>query len=199
VRSTALDVTRWRALGGVAGPVAFIAAWAILGSRTRGYSPIEDSISRLAAVDASTRGAMTAGFLAYGAGVGLYATELRAGLSGPAANAALLNVVGTVGIAATPLDSGLGGVPHAVAAGVSYASLAALPLLTSRPLAERGRTAGARASAAAGLAIGACLLVSLVDDAHTGLWQRLGLTLGDLWLIASAWSLLRAARPAAAP
>jgi hypothetical protein len=190
-------MTRWRALGGAIGPAAFIAAWAVLGERTRGYSPIDDPISRLAAVDASTRGAMTAGFLAYGAGVGLYAAELRAGLSAPAAGAALLSVLGTAGIAATPLDSALGGAPHAAAAGLTYASLAAVPLLASRSLAGRGRTVEASASVAVGLATGACLLASLVDDAHTGLWQRLGLTLGDVWLIASAWSLLRRSGPAA--
>lgn len=191
---------RWRAIGGLVGPAAFVAAWAILGERTRGYSPVGDPISRLAAVDASTRGAMTAGFVAYGAGVGVYAAELRAGLSVPAANAALLNVLGTAGIAATPLDSALGGVPHAVAAGLSYASLAAVPLLASGSLAGQGRATLARASVAVGVATGACLLASLVDDAHTGLWQRLGLTLGDLWLVASAWWLLGqagAARPVA--
>ncbi len=175
-----------RRLGGIIGPAAFIGAWALLGARTRGYSPVDDPISRLAAIDAPTRAAMTAGFLAYAIGVGAHSTELRRALPGPAATAAAVNVVGTVGIAVTPLGSAMGGAPHAVAAALAYGSLAATPLLAVRPLAARGDRAAARGSAIVGTTCGACLALSAVVGSHTGLWQRLGLTIGHAWLIASA-------------
>jgi hypothetical protein len=148
--------------------MAFVAAWAILGARTDGYSPVSDPISRLAATGAPTRTAMTVGLLGYAVGVGAYSRTLP----GRLAPVAAVNAAAAIAIAATPLDSMAGGTPHAIAAGVSYASLAALPLLA-------GHRVVAAASATA-------LVLSLVDDAHTGLWQRTGLTVGHAWLAAGA-------------
>jgi hypothetical protein len=176
----------------VAGPVTFIATWAILGSRAKGYSPTQDPISQLAAVNAPIHAAMTAGFLAFGAGVGVYARELRAACPGGAGPAALVTATATIAIAATPLDSSRGGTPHAIAAGVAYASLAAIPALAGRSLARRGRGPAAAGSIAAGALAAACLAWSAFTDDHTGAWQRLGLTVGDAWLIASALWLARA-------
>lgn len=73
------------AAGGVVGPVAFITAWAVLGSTQPYYSPIADPISRLAAIDAPTSVAMTGGFLAFAAGALLCARGLRVALPGPTA------------------------------------------------------------------------------------------------------------------
>ena len=178
-------------LGGVVGPTAFIATWATLGARTQGYSPVHDPISRLAAVDAPNRSLMTAGLLVFGVGVGAYARELRDAHPGGAGTAALACAVGSLGVAATPLESSLGGTPHAVVASLTYASLAAVPLLAARSLRSQGRSGAARMSIAAGLATGACLVASTVPSAHTGLWQRLGFVIGDAWLIGSALQLLR--------
>ena len=192
-------VTRWRALGGVLGPVAFVTAWAVLGARTDGYSPVHDPISRLAAVDASTRVPMTAGMLAYAGGVALFAGELRAGASRSVAAAAYLSALGTLAVAATPLDSALGGPPHAAAAGVSYAALGAMPLMAARPLAQRGHRGAAVASVVAGGGTLAALALSAAGSARTGLWQRAGLTLGDLWLVGAAAVVLAQPRRAGAP
>lgn len=183
--------SRWRAVGGIVGPAAFIAAWAVLGTGRRGYSPADDPISRLAAMGASSRPAMTGGFLAFGAGVSLYAAALRPALPGGAAIAAAATAAATFGIAATPLDSALGGRPHAVAAGIAYAALAAMPILGARTFAARGRRGTAAASLAAGVAAGAALLASSVVDHRVGLYQRLGLTIGDAWIVATAAWLLR--------
>src|SRR4051794_19526616 len=76
------------AWGGVVGPVAFATAWATLGASSPGYSPTHDAISLLAATSASTQPAMTAGFVAFGVGVSLYAIALRSTLPGPAWTAA---------------------------------------------------------------------------------------------------------------
>ena len=66
------------AIGGLAGPVAFVAAWAITGSVKPGYSAVNDAISDLAATHASTRFPMTIGFIGFGIGVGAFGFALRA-------------------------------------------------------------------------------------------------------------------------
>lgn len=182
---------RWRALGGVLGPLAFVGAWYVLGHRRAGYSPVHDPISRLAAVDASTRWAMSTGFVVFGAGVGLYATELAAALPGKAATAVATTAAATLGLALTPLDSSVGGSAHAVAAGVAYTALAATPVLAAKPLAAHGNPGAARISTVLGVATGVALLASVVTSTRTGLLQRIGLTIGDTWIFVSACVLFR--------
>src|SRR6202011_5852755 len=58
-----LDHATWPVGGGGIGPAAFVTAWATTGAATKGYSPIDDAISRLAAVGTTTRPFMTAGFV----------------------------------------------------------------------------------------------------------------------------------------
>jgi hypothetical membrane protein len=178
------------AIGGVAGPAAFIAAWSVLGATRPGYSPIADPISRLAAIDSPTRVAMTVGFLAFGAGVALYAAELRTALSGSSAFAAVTAATASVGIAATPIGSSLGGAPHAVCATIAYTALAAIPILGARSLARRGLRRASTVSVAVGVASGLSLAASTLTSPWAGLLQRLGLTLGDIWIIGTAWHLL---------
>jgi hypothetical protein len=178
----------------MAGPAAFIAAWFTLGATRLGYSPVQDPISRLAAVGAPTRPAMTAGFVAFAAGVGAYAPVLRsAGLRG-AARAATATAVSTLGVAALPVGGPGGDRPHAVAAGLAYATLAGIPLLAARPLTRRGAHRGACASLATGVTIASALVASAFLPRGTGMAQRIGLTLGDLWIIGSALQILCAGR-----
>ncbi|CAN5208049.1 hypothetical protein BH18ACT4_BH18ACT4_10110 [soil metagenome] len=181
----------WRRAAGVAGPVVFIAAWSVLGERYQGYSPVHDPISRLAAVDAPSRWAMTAGFVAFGALVSLYGAQLRVTLPGPTGLAAAITAVATIGIAVTPLGSALGGTAHSACAGVAYGALAATPLLGGRSLAAHGRRAAGYASMAAGVVSGASLLASALSPELTGLFQRVGLTVGDAWIVATALAPVR--------
>jgi hypothetical membrane protein len=187
-----------RALAGAAGPAAFIATWAVLGANTKGYSPVRDPISRLAAAGTRTQPAMTAGLVALGVGVASYSGELRRALPGPAGTAALVTAVASIGIAATPMDSAIGGTPHVVAAGLTYASLAVTPLLASRALAEKHRGL-ATVSVAAGLAAATCLAMSVTTKTRTGLWQRLGLTIGHSWVVGSALLIAASSVRRAAP
>lgn len=168
---------RLRILGGILGPAAFITAWAVLGARQEGYSPVDDPISRLAAVGSPSRAAMTAGLVGFAVGVGAFSTTLP---RRPAV-AAAVTAAASVGIALTPLDSSVGGAPHAAAAGIAYLSLAALPLLGSRTAAGR----------ATGVLCGGLLLASVVAPGATGALQRAGLTVGDAWIVATALSRLR--------
>lgn len=179
---------RTLALGGLIGPAAFVTAWALLGARKPGYNPIEDHISRLAAQGVAERPAMTAGFVAFGVGLPLYALALRRSPTGHAWIAAVATGVATLGVAAFPLDGPVGDGAHAAAAGFGYATLAAVPLLAARPLARAGYKAWSRFSWATGAAVGACLAATTLGPA-TGLMQRTGLTIGDAWIVASAIAL----------
>jgi hypothetical membrane protein len=178
-------------LGGVVGPCAFVAAWVGAGVATDGYSPVDDAISRLAAQGAATRAVMTAGFVAFGIGVPLYAVALRRTLPGWAWVAAMASGVATLGVALFPLDrSHAGDQIHGVFAVAGYAALAVTPLLAARPLSRRGQRGAAVASMVIGIGSAVCLAASLVGPAH-GLFQRLGLTLVDAWLVATAVTVAR--------
>jgi hypothetical protein len=183
---------RAAAIGGIVGPASFIGAW-VIGGLVAGadYSPVDDPISRLAAAGADTRALMTAGFVAFGVSVPVYALALR-GLAGRGASlAAATTGVATLAVAALPLDrSPTVDTWHGVAAGVGYLALAATPLLSARALRRRGR----QRLATSGLVAGAVSLVALGLTATalpTGLFQRIGLTATDVWIVASALAVLR--------
>lgn len=179
-----LSSRRLLGLGGIIGPAAFVTAWAVLGARKVGYNPITDHISRLAAAGVPERAAMSAGFVAFGLAVPAYGWALRRSLPGPAWTTAVATGLATLGVAAFPLDGPVGDTPHAIAASLGYATLAATPLLAARPLHRSGRNSWAAASVVAGVASGICLAATVAGPA-TGLLQRTGLGIGDLWLAAT--------------
>lgn len=170
--------------------MAFVGTWATLGTRFPGYDPTQDAISRLAADGAPDQAWMTAGFVAFGIGVPLFAVALRDALPGPAWATAMATGLATLGVAALPLDGWAGDTAHGVAAGIAYVTLAATPLLAAGPLARLGRRRAAVGSRILGVASLACLGATTLDD-RAGLLQRLGLTLGDIWLVAAAVGILR--------
>ncbi|CAN5390092.1 hypothetical protein BH23ACT3_BH23ACT3_22410 [soil metagenome] len=180
------------ALGGIVGPAAFVGAWVTAGAITSlDVSPIDDAISRLAAVGSDTRVLMSAGLVVFGCGLVSYAVALRRVVGGPAWIAAATTGIATLGVAATPLDHS-GGVDalHAVFATVCYVSLVAVPALAARPL----RRCGQRGLAGAGVlaaAVSAVCLATSVAGLPTGLLQRVGLTSSDLWIAASAVAIVR--------
>jgi hypothetical protein len=165
------------AIGGIAGPAAFIGAWAILGTRLKHYNPLHDPISRLAAVGSSTRAPMTAGFVVFSVGLACYALSAREHLDKRVAALAAVNAAATLGVAAFPLEGFGGSIGHAASAFTGYATLAAMP-------AVRGHKVWSGAIAAA-------LVASILSESHTGLFQRTGLTLGDAWIVATAIAMLQ--------
>lgn len=174
------------AWGGAVGPIGFVAAWAIGGLITsRAYSPVEDTISQLAAIGAPTRPLMTAGMIAFGVAVPAYAVALRRALPGRAWIAAASTGIATLGVAAAPLDhSALVDGLHLVAAGTGYITLAAVPLLARKNLIAAGHT-GLAAFGTAMAAVSAAALPTSLVVSQTGLFQRIGLTASDLFVIAS--------------
>ena len=184
------------AAGGIAGPVAFAAAWSILGSRIPDYSAVEDAISMLAATGSPDRAAMTAGMVAFGVGVPAYAAALRATLPGPAWLCAAATGLAALGVAAFPLGAPWRDDVHGVFAALAYASLAATPLAAAAPLARQGRRRLALASVGVGT-VSAALLLATVAGPASGLLQRAGLTIGHAWLVASAVGVIRGLRSSA--
>ena len=177
---------RW-AWGGAFGAAAFIGAWVIGGAITsREYSPVEDTISQLAAVGASTRPLMTAGMITFGIAVPTYACALRRALPGRSWIAAATTGISTLGVAAAPLDhSSLVDGLHASAAGIGYVTLAAVPVLARKALIAEGHDRLAAFGVAMATVAALALPTSLVVP-QTGLFQRVGLTAADLFLIVSA-------------
>ncbi len=195
-----LGASRWMALGGVIGPVAFVGAWATGAVLTSvEYSVATDAISRLAAVGSDVRWLMTAGFIIFGVGLMAFATALRCRLDGWAWAAAGATGAIALVVAAAPLDrSDNVSTLHGIAAAAGYVALVATPLLAARPL----RRCGHELLALSGSVCGALAIVALAISAApapTGLFQRTGLTLVDAWIVATSVVILRGAefdRPA---
>jgi hypothetical protein len=174
-------------MGGLIGPGAFVLGWSVLGTRTPGYSAVDDAISRLAAVGASGRPAMTGAFVVYGLGLLADAAALRSTVPGRAWVAAMATGAATLGVAAAPLDSSVAlDRAHAALAGFGYLAVASVPALAAGPLRRAGHRRWA-ASAAASAAVATAALLASLAAPHHGLTQRLGLTAADAWI--AAWAL----------
>ncbi len=173
---------RWLAVGGIVGPIGFVMAWVMAGAQIQTYSPVGDAISELARSGTSTRGIMTFGFLIFAVGVGAAAIAIRGALPGRSWVALLGAAVSTAGVAATPLGSRLEP-GHRWFAGVGYLALALAPALAVGPLRRLGRPLPAGIAAAIAITVGLSLVASAASDQTNGLFQRLGLTLGDGWIV----------------
>ncbi|HET6793579.1 MAG TPA: DUF998 domain-containing protein [Acidimicrobiales bacterium] len=188
------------AAGLVAGPVALTSTWAVLGRRAPGYSPVREPVSRLAGVGAGTRRAMSAGFLAYALAVGAGSAALvrrpGTGASGDAGlvspGAALATAVGTLGLAAFPLDWSRGDGAHVAVAAATYAALAAAPLTAAPGLRRLRRNGASRAAVAAGVATAAAFVASRTVPERQGLFQRIGLCISHGWIAGAGVAALRA-------
>ena len=186
--------SRLQAACGVLAPASFVTAWAVCGALRDGYDPVDQAISQLAREGTSDRLGMTAGFVAFGVLLPVFAQRLpRLVGAGPALRvAATVAGVSTLAVAALPLqrvEGGTGDALHAAAAGVGYLAMAASPLLAARPLVASGRRTAGVTSAVVG-AVSAGALVASVTVGPTGLWQRVGLGVVDAWFAAVAgWAL----------
>lgn len=179
--------TRLAWAAGIAGPAAFIGAWAIGGLLKDGYSPAGDTISRLAEEGASTRPLMTAGFVGFGLLMPIFARELGRSLGSPGVRAAVtVSGLATLAVAAFPVTAEggtTGDSIHYAAAAAAYTANVVAPLVAARQM------SGTRArwiSQATAAGIAAALIGSILVEDATGFLQRTGLTLFDAWAIAIA-------------
>ncbi len=189
------DPVRTASLGGVIGPAGFIGAWVIGAAVTSApYSSIDDAISRLAAVGADTRWLMTAGFVTFGLSLPVYGWALRSAVPGHAWITATATGVATLAVAVAPLDhSETVDRLHGIFAGIGYLTLAATPLLAASPLLALGYRRLARFGVAAGLTSAVALALT-TTGLPTGLFQRVGLTVSDAWIVGTALTIRRDAR-----
>ena len=126
---------------------------------------------------------MTVGFVAFGVGVPMFAIATRVGLGWMTAVA---TGVATLAVAALPLDrSASVDNWHGVAATIGYVTLAATPVLSARRLRGCGRRRLARFGVFCS-AVSATALALTSTGVPTGMFQRIGLTAGDLWIMAAA-------------
>ena len=158
----------------------------IAGALRQGYDPVNDAISRLAELGAENRWIVSTGMVTFGGACLAFAPRLRR----PAATSLTIAGLASFGVAAFPCTEGCPGpstptdVGHSVSAGIHYVAFALTPLLHERkPL-----------DVALAVLGGAALLAHGTGIEPNGLWQRVGLTLLDAWMIAAAAKLLRERR-----
>jgi len=187
---------RFAAGGGLLAPASFVGAWAVFGARREGYDPVEQAISQLARIGTPERLGMTAGFVAFGLLLPVFAARLPALLEAgrPLRTSMLVAGVSTLAVAALPLqreEGGTGDLLHAIAAGTGYLAMAVSPALGARGLRRSGRrTAAALSLTVSGVSVAA--LVASVAGGPTGLCQRAGLGVVDAWFAACAvWVITR--------
>lgn len=177
---------------GIAGPAAFVGAWAVAGSIKAGYSPIGDTISRLAERGAETAPLMSAGFVGFGLLMPIFARELGRSLSSPTVRAAVtasgLATLVVAGVPVTAEGGTTGDSVHYAAAAVAYTANVVAPFLAGRQMPSWRQR---RISEGIALGIAAALVGSVVFEDVTGLLQRTGLTLFDAWAVAMAVRGLR--------
>ena len=147
----------WIAVPAIVGPVALIGGWSVAQThQPRGYDPVRDTISALAARPATDAWIMTAGLALLGLCYLITAVGLTP--AGPAARTVLaLGGFATVAVAAMPQPAA----GHVPAATVGFLALAAWPALLIGP------------SRRIGVALSAGLLIALI-------WLGIELRSGDL-------------------
>ncbi len=182
---------RWLAAGAIWGPGLFILAWLVGGFMVDGYSPVDDHISALAGVDAASRFVMNFGFVAYVLGVGSAAWPLRKVIGNGASVALFLNALLVLGVLLTPdgLSSNADFL-HGGFAILTYLTLSLVGPLAALALRRRGLIGWAIASLAVGAITSMSLWISL-GETNSGLFQRIGLTTTDLWLMAVGVAVVR--------
>jgi hypothetical protein len=127
------STVRWWAVASAAvAPFLLVGGWTWAAARQpRGYNPIRDTISWLAARGATDRWLMTAALLAVGVCYGVTGAGLQ-----PARTAGRVALMGggvaTVMVAAFPQPVRGNGVDHTIAATIAFTALAAWPVLAVR-------------------------------------------------------------------
>ncbi|MEA2435232.1 MAG: hypothetical protein QOG54_2689 [Actinomycetota bacterium] len=182
-----------RAFAAIVAPGVFVTSWVVAGAIRPGYDPVTDAISRLAELGAPNRWIVTTGMVTFGLGCLVFAPVLR---SASTAGAVAIVIAGfaSFGVAAFPCTHGCPGpdgfdtnLGHVIAAGVHYIAFCSVPFLVARVTTGRYRSLSLVAGFCAALALGA----HVTGLGPNGLFQRIGLTILDLWLVLTG---LRAAR-----
>ena len=198
-------------LAGLAGPVAFTAAWAVSSLLQTGHAATEVQISGLAAPDARDPWIMMTGFLVLGGCSVAFGTALHRELGGSGragGGPRLIQAAGLLTVAAgllrrdrmlvtAPAHESWHNHAHDVVSAVIYVALVAAPLLLARRFRGDPRWSSLRwPLVAASLTTAAVLVVFFTGafPSSAGLLQRIGVSVPLAALCAAAARLLTAGR-----
>jgi hypothetical membrane protein len=202
--------TRLGAAAGIAGPVAFTAAWAVASLRQTGHPATEVQISGLAAPDARDPWIMITGFVVLGACSVAFGSALHRELggarrAGPAPR--LIQAAGVLTVAAgllrrdqmlltSPAGESWHNRAHDVVSALIYAALVIAPLLLARRFRSDRRFRALRAPLVASSLVSAGVLAVFYAQAvasWNGLLQRVAVSLPLAAMCAVAAQMLAAA------
>jgi hypothetical membrane protein len=180
----------WALVSSAAAPVLLIGGWTVAATRQPGgFDSVQDTISALAALDATDRWIMTTGLAGLGVCHVVTALGLRP-LAVPGRVVLAVGGVATVLVAAYPLPAGGGSsTAHTAVAAVAFGALSVWPALAW----HRGRLHARPARAAVGLGAAAVLTGLLgwfgaelaLDDGRVGLAERVTAGAQALWPLAA--------------
>lgn len=180
----------WGVVSSSAAPVLLIGGWTVAAARQEsGFDSVTQTISALAALDATDRWVMTSAL----AGVGIAHITTALALRNAALPGRLVlggGGVATLMVAALPLPTVLGdggSTPHAIVAGISFGALAVWPAFAMRGASNRGAPWGLRHKVA--LAATAVLLAGVgwfvsdlgQDGSSVGLSERVAAGAQAIW------------------
>ncbi|MCW2632440.1 MAG: integral rane protein [Pseudonocardia sp.] len=186
----------WGALSAAAAPVLLIGGWTVAAARQPDvFDSTVDTISALAALDATDRAVMTTALVGLGACHVVTALALRPAAT-PGRFVLAAGGVATVLVAAFPLPAdGISRV-HGLAAGAAFLALAGWPAFAGRTGAGVPWTLRRRVTViAAGLllALLAAFVVAQASNTRVGLFERVAAGSQALWPLAVVLSARRAA------
>lgn len=166
---------RW---SGVTAVTLFAATWGVVGALTPRYDEVQEPISRLAQTHAPYRPVMVVALLAVGLVLPVWGWVLARELHLPALRVvATTSGTGVVGLTLVPLDEDEA--VHSLFGLAVYVSFSLLPLLGCRAVRSVRVRHGSRL-----LGVLTALAFALsVQGVCTGLFQRLGLTAVQVWLV----------------
>ena len=171
-----------------AAPVLLIGGWTVAaGLQPRSFNPVADTISALAAEDATDRWVMTFALLGLGACYVVTALALRPAAS-PGRLILAIGGVATILVAANPEPAGSGSLPHTVWAAIAFIAVAVWPAVSlgRGPSVPRGLRPPACVSATAimlGLLVWFYVELSM-GGRHLGLTERVLAGAEAVWPLA---------------
>jgi hypothetical membrane protein len=177
----------WGVISSAAAPVLLIGGWTVAARlQPRSFDPVADTISALAAENATDRWVMTVALLAVGACYVTTALALRT-VAAPGRLILMAGGAATILVAANPEPAGSGSVPHTIWAATAFIALAVWPAV------GRGRGPAVPWGLRPGVRVGATvilvgLLVWFYLELSTGM-RQLGLAERVLAGVEAAWPL----------
>ena len=156
----------------------------VAGLLRENYSHVQEAISRLAEQGAPNRWIVTTGMTVFGVSCIAFSPVVEEGRK-----PLFLAGLASLGVAAFPCSPGCPGAgeltdtAHTIAAGTIYVALTAAPAANALRSSSRPY---ARYSLATAIVAGTALAVHAFGEGPNGLFQRIGLTTNDLWLVVTA-------------